>query len=83
MPRNVVVSVGILWGRPRRRTCGIFAGLAGKLKRRWWDLSVAMRRSPPNPGCQYAEELLALGGMHPPNATGFRGLGLDGRFRFR
>jgi hypothetical protein len=24
MPRNVVVSVGILWGRPGIRTCGIF-----------------------------------------------------------
>jgi hypothetical protein len=28
MPRSVVVSVGILWGRPGRRTCGIFVGLA-------------------------------------------------------
>ena len=26
MPRNVVVSVGILWGRPGTRTCGIFVG---------------------------------------------------------
>jgi hypothetical protein len=28
MPRNVVVSVGILWGRPGMRTCGISVELA-------------------------------------------------------
>jgi hypothetical protein len=28
MPRSAVVSVGISWGRPGTRTCGISVGLA-------------------------------------------------------
>ena len=32
MPRNAVVSVGISWGRPGTRTCGIFVGHAGGLR---------------------------------------------------
>ena len=33
MPRSAVVSVGILWGRPGTRTCGISVGHAGGLRR--------------------------------------------------
>ena len=33
MPRNAAVSVGYLWGGPATRTCGIFVGLAGGLRR--------------------------------------------------
>ena len=32
MPRNAAVSVGYLWGRPGRRTCGIFAGFSEGLR---------------------------------------------------
>ena len=33
MPRNAAVSVGCLWGRSGRRTCGISVGYAGDLRR--------------------------------------------------
>ena len=33
MPRSVVVSVGMSWGRPRTRTCGISVGPAGGFRR--------------------------------------------------
>jgi LytS/YehU family sensor histidine kinase len=33
VPRNAAVSVGYLWGGPATRTCGIFVGLAGGLRR--------------------------------------------------
>ena len=33
MPRSVVVSVGISWGRPGTRTCGISVGPAGGFRR--------------------------------------------------
>jgi hypothetical protein len=30
MPRNAAVSVGYLWGRPAKRTCGISVGAAAR-----------------------------------------------------
>jgi hypothetical protein len=33
MPRCVVVSTGISWGRPGTRTCGISVGYTGGLRR--------------------------------------------------
>jgi hypothetical protein len=33
VPGNAAVSVGCLWGRPGRRSCGIFVGHAEDLQR--------------------------------------------------
>jgi len=33
MPRSAIVSVGISWGRPGTRTCGISVGYAGGFRR--------------------------------------------------
>jgi hypothetical protein len=47
MPRSVVVSVGISWGRPGTRTCGISVGRAeafgGSCSRSFRDLTPASR----------------------------------------
>ena len=45
MPRNPVVSVGILWGRSGRRICGISVGHAEGLRRLtcWSFIDLALR----------------------------------------
>jgi hypothetical protein len=58
VPRNAVVSVGILWGRPGTRTCGISVGHAEGLRRPTWLVLTDLGPRLPGAGSRLSPALL-------------------------
>jgi hypothetical protein len=63
VPRNAVVSVGCLWGRPGSRTCGIFVGHAEGLRWPTWLVLTDLGPRLPGAGSRLSPALLGAAAL--------------------